>query len=216
MYKLTTIIGTRTTGFCNKWSGIVFSRHHGSYNGWWFDEKEMKTPIQLDHLPENLPYNDKYTVAYVRVDNHDIQKIRDKFLQNIGGQTHVQCSRHKLPLIASSTRSNKCPCGKKEFYRCCNLSCNTFLCKKCYESMDINSISFVNPRNNAENMERDEEIIEEDNEHNNDDNDTVDTNDTDNELIEPYRIPFDSENFNEEDDNNYDDIDDVNIPTTNI
>ena len=30
VYKLTTIIGTRTTGFCHKWNGNVFSRNCGS------------------------------------------------------------------------------------------------------------------------------------------------------------------------------------------
>ena len=56
-------------------------------------------------------------------------------------------------------------------------------------------------------MEGNEDNMEEENENRNDDDNTVDTNDTDNNLIEPYRIPFDNDNSDEE----YDDMDDGNI-----
>ena len=129
-FQLRTIIGSRLLGNNANWHGHIYSRHGRSFTGWWFNDSDMHIPIQLDNLPEILPYNDNYTCVYVRTENDDIDTLRDKFLESLGGQSHVQCSKHILPLVASSTRSNKCQCGKTEFYRCCELSCNTFICKK--------------------------------------------------------------------------------------
>ena len=112
-FQLLSIIGLRTAGASHHWHGHIYSRHGSFYNGWWFDDREMNVPIQLDNLPDTLPYNDKYLFCYVRVNNPDMLRFRDQFLENLGGQSHVQCSRHKLPLIASTTQSNKCQCGRK-------------------------------------------------------------------------------------------------------
>ena len=52
---------------------MFYSRHDGSfYIDWWFDSNEISVPIQIDGLPDELPYNDTYTFAYVRDDNPDM------------------------------------------------------------------------------------------------------------------------------------------------
>ena len=43
-----------------------------------------------------------YILGYARVQKSDVEGMRIKFLKNIGGQFHVQCERHKLPLICST------------------------------------------------------------------------------------------------------------------
>ena len=45
---------------------------------------------------------------YVRVVNQDMQKLKNDYLVYMGGQKHVFCRKHQLPLIASSKRDNKC------------------------------------------------------------------------------------------------------------
>ena len=170
-FQLRTIIGSRLLGNNANWRGHIYSRHGRSFIGWWFNDSDMQIPIQLDNLPEILPYNDNYTCVYVCTENDDIVTLRHKFLESLGGQSHVQCSKHKLPLIASSTRSNKCQCGKTEFYRCCELSCNTFMCKKCFQSTNKNITIYLNPTETVHNEDLDNSDYE-----------------SDDELIEPYRI----------------------------
>ena len=122
----------------------------------------------MDNLLEILPYNDNYPCVYVRTDNDDIIIMRNKFLESLGGQIHVQCSKHKLPLIASSKRSNKCQCGKTGFYQCCELSCNNFMCKRCFQFKNKNIAIHLNQL----------ETIQNEDGHNSD-------YESDNELIEP-------------------------------
>ena len=57
------------------------------------------------------------------MEDKDSESIRHQFLKNIGGQVHVKCSQHCMPLINSMYRHNKCACGKKEQYRCCDVNC---------------------------------------------------------------------------------------------
>ena len=185
-FELRTIIGSRTLGHNFKWKGHIYSRHGGlQYSGWWFNSTEMNIPIQIDSLPDSLPYNNSYTFAYVCVENPNFSNMRNKFLQNLGGQSHVQCAKHKLPLIASTTRIKKCQqCGKKEFYRCCDLSCNCVMCKKCVEALDINDTTFITPREGG------------------DDSSASNDDDLDNDgddLNEPHRLDNDNDSINDYD-----------------
>jgi hypothetical protein len=106
-FELMTVVGSRKFGNI-KWDGVVFSRHSGDhFSKWWFDERKQNQPIQIEGLP-SLPYNDTYTLVYVRIDDIDISSMRNEFLKSLGGQNHVQCLEHQLPLIASMNRENKC------------------------------------------------------------------------------------------------------------
>lgn len=61
---------------------------------------------------ENLSQNEGHTLACVRKQNIEVHDCRNGFLKNIGGQSHVQCEKHLLPLIESNDRSKRCNCGK--------------------------------------------------------------------------------------------------------
>ena len=50
---------------------------------------------------ENLSQNEACTLACVRKQNIEAHDVRNEFLKNIGGQSHVQCEKHLLPLIKS-------------------------------------------------------------------------------------------------------------------
>lgn len=113
----------------------------------------MSVLIQIDGLPDELPYNNTYTFAYVRDDNPDMESFRKKFLKHLGGQSHVQCAKHNLPVIASITHTNKCECGRKEFYCCCQFSCTAFMCKKCFSALDINTTTLVTSQNENKNKD---------------------------------------------------------------
>ena len=106
------------------------SRHGDkSFPKWWTDKRTLtQQPIQIEDTPNscNLSYHDNYTLVYVRLEDIDLTSIRDQFLTNIGGQVHVQCENHRMPLIASMDRANKCACGKKDHFRCSVFNCDVF------------------------------------------------------------------------------------------
>ena len=81
--------------------GDIFSRHGKSYSLWYYQDRFNKITIQSDTSPKLSHTNKKYTLAYVRIDNIDEQSYKNKFLQLLGGQLHIQCDIHKLPLITS-------------------------------------------------------------------------------------------------------------------
>ena len=72
-----------------------------------------------------------------------MEEIRDEFMKNIGGQTHVKCAEHRCPLISSMHRNHKCACGSKEFLRCCNYKCKVFLCRRCFKNKPLGTTTFV-------------------------------------------------------------------------
>ena len=76
-----------------------------------------------------------------------IDKLRNDFWKNLGGQSHVQYQEHRLPLISSTERSNKYQCRKTDFYQCCEFDCKVYLCKKCYENCDDNVSTFISSFN---------------------------------------------------------------------
>ena len=118
LFQPSTIIGTITmVNF--KRCGNIFSKHGGSqFSGWWFDKNMQNVPIQVDDLPNNISYNYTYTSEYFFLDDADMGIIHKYFLQMLGYHIHVQCEKHRLPLIESTTHK-KCECEKKEFLRCC-------------------------------------------------------------------------------------------------
>ena len=104
---------------------MIISRHGGPFlSKWWLDELYQYQTIQIEILPENLPYIDNHTVVYVKIQDTDVKTMCDQFLINIVGRVHVQCVEHRLPLISSMDIRNKCECGKKYHYRCCEFHCN--------------------------------------------------------------------------------------------
>lgn len=91
--------------------------------------------------------NRKYTLAYTRIDDLDEQSDKNKFLQLLGGQIHVKCNTHGLPLIISHQKSKCGKCNKCHQHLCCSvLTCNTYVCKKCFEELDEDMNHLISPQ----------------------------------------------------------------------
>ena len=43
---------------------------------------------------------------YVQIEDNDVKTMCNMFLRSIGGQVHVQCAEHILPIITSMDRKN--------------------------------------------------------------------------------------------------------------
>ena len=94
----------------------------------------------------------------------------------MGVQTHFQCEKHRLPIIASKTRTNKCECGKNELLRCCKFSCRYLICKRYFEIIDTDITTFVQSSDQDKNYSNNEnEASDEDYDYNSDD-----------EILDPY------------------------------
>ena len=99
----------------------------------------------MDTYPELRHENKNYTLAYVRVDDFVEESYINKFLQLLGGQVHVKCDVHKLPLIISRQKKavvigNIIICVVVyQHARFC-------MCKKCFKAYDqtiINNLQFL-------------------------------------------------------------------------
>ena len=174
------------------WS--IFSRHGGPFKKWWMDERRENIPIQIDTLPDQLPFNDYYTLVFIRINQINIERLRNQFMQNIEGQVHVQCVNHRLPLITSMEQNKKCACGRKDHYRCSEFNCDVYQCKKCFDSIELNdnndvtfipSVTRVSSNDNNSNRNNNNE------EQQSDDNFSINSNigstiSSENEFEEPF------------------------------
>lgn len=127
----------------NRWDSIVYCRHGRSFKSWWFQKRDDDLFIQVDSLPELS--HQSYVAVYVKFTSIDFQQHKMELLKLLGGQTHLLCENHRLPLI-SSCRKYNCACNtgrKREYLRCSVPSCRVGLCKRCYQSFDTNTTTFI-------------------------------------------------------------------------
>ena len=106
------------------------------FSKWWYQDRYDRITVWLDTYPELIHENGNCTLSYVRVDEFDEQSYKNKCLQMLGGQVHVQYDVHKLPLIISRHKT-KCGCNWWQQYLCFSIAtCKMFLCNKCFEEYD--------------------------------------------------------------------------------
>jgi len=122
---------------------VVYSRHGLNFSSWWLQDKHPDVK-QIGHLP-NLQCNQEYIFVYVKVDTVDMTSYRNQFLKLLGGQTHVQCSKHSIPLISSSGKKSNCIiCNERKEYLCCSCQlCKIKICKQCFKSYDEESVHLI-------------------------------------------------------------------------
>lgn len=146
VFHLQTIVGTKDIDDGVPWEGDIYSKHEGEkFYSWWYNKSTQQIPIKVDTPPETLPLDQVYTLAYVCKESNSVNDLRNEFMKSIGGQTHVQCEVHKVPLIPSTEKTRNCSCGKRESMRCCHLFCNVQLCKPCYKEADKEEITYIPP-----------------------------------------------------------------------
>ena len=100
-FELRTMIGLQHLEQ-DRYDTILWSRYGGEkHYKWWFDTRHQERAIQVDNVDRNILTN-TFINVFVKTENQDITKLRREFLRSIGGQTHVQCGVHQVPLIAST------------------------------------------------------------------------------------------------------------------
>ena len=132
------------------WDGLIVGSHGGIFRGnYWIQHRSDSYPIQYTQS-SSLQFCDyeKYIAVYVRSNTTDKIKKRDIFMQSIGGQAHVMCKDHHIPLIRAKKDckfvccwNNRC---KKAHLVCPEANCRVCLCKVCYERCDCNVVTHIN------------------------------------------------------------------------
>ena len=84
----------------DKWTGEIYSRHGNSFNSFWYQNRSSKIPIQKN-IERDLEIGHEYVFVYVKSKEKNIKTLRDRYIQLIGGQCHVQCNEHKKTLVVS-------------------------------------------------------------------------------------------------------------------
>ena len=142
----------------------AYSRHGGQHSYWWVQNRSDSICTQstcgLYPQYDNENLESSRTIAvYIKTKNDDNSaELYQEFLSYIGGQSHIVCSHHKLPLISTVDRKNKCRCSKKEHYSCPQLDCKVCLCQKCSDVCDHSSINYIVDHDNNNHPRPDAEL----------------------------------------------------------
>ena len=130
-----------------KYDAKVYSRHGGCHSKWWYQERSLwhgyNNPIQCDFNSQGIYENGTLIAVYIKHSTKYLEEIGKSLLEYIGGQNHIICGKHKLPLIPVPDRKAKCKCGKKESLRCPDLSCLNCICDTCAEKLDTDIINEI-------------------------------------------------------------------------
>ena len=95
---------------------------------------QLNSPIQ-----DEISLDKVEVCVYVKKHSRDITNIRDEFMSYIGGQSCIQCTKHRMPFVVSKdnkscyqhVEGSNDLCGRKISLRCPDLQCNSGICKKC-------------------------------------------------------------------------------------
>ena len=142
----------------------VLSRHGGdNHPSWWYQERNdyirRHISSKTDKLIEDrvLLANHSYTLVYCRMQNNDMDSLRDEYLNYLGGQSKMKCNCHRLSLVRSMEMTLKCSrCNDRfEYYRCPTANCKCCICNRCLQQLDLDDyntpIQYITTSNNDDN-----------------------------------------------------------------
>ena len=94
--------------------GILYRCHEGKhFSGWCCQNRydNLSTQKEFPIFEDSKPYTFKY-IKRLKV---DITSLGGEYLAYIGGQNHILCSVHGLPLINSTEKNTHVPVTEKSF-----------------------------------------------------------------------------------------------------
>ena len=136
------------------WIGRTFTRHGGPhYPRWWKSEINKSVSIKYGRNDlSRIDWSNVHCYIYIKRNGINHKKRKRDFLKYIGGQCHVVCDVHNLPLIVSNKKERKCcyqeddsPCNKICYYTCPEDSCQVKLCKHCFRKCNMDQINNISP-----------------------------------------------------------------------
>ena len=139
----------------SNWKAELYSRHGGSQHGsWWKQDRRSKFCLKTTDgsLSDITDVDTIDVLVYVRLSSVELDNLRKEFLRYIGGQSHLLCSKHNLPLITSHDKEYRCNkpvdgiskrCNRKGSFCCPEFQCSTITCKKCFQTYNVNEINNI-------------------------------------------------------------------------
>ena len=139
-----------------KWNGEIYCRHGKEHHkSWWVLNRHKGLFLHTVNGGFNdMEFGNVDVNVYVVDTTPNMEKLRLEFMRYIGGQTQVQCSEHKMPLIVGKTSMEKCYmhlndslecCNRKLYYKCPTFGCKTGLCKRCYQHPVGDDMVYIDP-----------------------------------------------------------------------
>ena len=126
----------------DKWDSEVYSQHGGYFKDFWFQERYSKYPIKKN-IEIDMKIGLEYLFVYSIINDININELQYKYLELIGGQSHVKCETHKKPFVISYDKKLYCICNKVGSYCCPDNNCKSNICKDCFSKLDKNMINFI-------------------------------------------------------------------------
>ena len=143
-YKLVYIsLSWRLSERTNDWDSVSYMRHNDQYfSSWWMVKRNGVLPIKVDVLPTSINISNFNIVIYSKESQSNLSDIRKHFMKSIGGQSHVYCVKHNIPLIIAKKNDKKClksfdsniNCKHNIQYMCPKPDCNLGICHNCFKS----------------------------------------------------------------------------------
>ena len=146
-----------------KYDAHLYFRHGGYHSNWWYQKRNKEIPIQCNNAVSKVNQCGEYMAVYYRCNSKHITDVSKSLLKYIGGQTHILCAKHKMPMIPVPDRKAKCKCGNKEYLRCPELKCVNCICQKCAEELDSTVVNEVEMMSLSDNNDLESSIHYEEN-----------------------------------------------------
>ena len=154
----------------NSFTSQVLCRHGGNnHPSWWYQERNdyirRHLSSKTDKLVEDgvLVADHSYTLVFCRMQNNDMDLLRDEYLNYLGGQSKCKCNHHRLSLVRSMEKTLKCSrCNDRfEFYKCPAANCKCCICNRCLQQLDLDTdntpIQFITSHSNNDHDDSDNE-----------------------------------------------------------
>ena len=136
-------------------TGVRWARHGTGFCKYWKQTRSSKSSeVMTHHSADDIRIaGTVYALltVYVRVQDSQTSRYKLDFFHSLGGQTHVFCSCNTFPLIISGRlRKDKrlcmqAGCTGKERFVCSNNSCNTRICRQCFDGLPMRVATTLSP-----------------------------------------------------------------------
>ena len=154
------MIKLQITQNINSWNGTILSRHGGPiHSSWWIQDRNANFCLQATDIQVSSLDKSKIDVlVFIRIKHTSNKEHKEDFLKYIGGQSHIHCNDHNVPLITSYDKDMKCcchissldienfnemRCNRRVQYCCPVLGCKSGVCKHCFSQMDENEYTYI-------------------------------------------------------------------------
>ncbi len=139
--------------------GVHWAHHGTGFCKYW---KQMRNSISSEVMMHHSVVDISIAgtvyallTVYVKVQDSQMSQYKLDFFRSLGGQTHAFCSCNTFPLIISGKiRKDKrlcmqAGCTGKERLVCSNNSCNTRICRQCFDGLSMTTATTFSPVSGA-------------------------------------------------------------------